>query len=366
MDNSNTGNKMDFVVVGAGVIGISTAFRLFEINPNFKVTVLSKSFPDDGLIDVNYTSNKAGAHFRPFPSKDENELRDSKLTHLTYKKFLKLSESNPETSIRIIDGYDFIEFDNKFYKNLSQGYTEIIEDFKLIKDSDLPGDAKFGAKYKTFSVNPYIYMKFLIDLMVSKKFKIELVQKYVSSLKQVSELYPNSTIINCTGLGLQYSGCNLYDPKSFKIRGQILLVRPPKKAREEGCFNKTVTYQLSNGEWNFIIPRILENGEQSMVLGGSKTLNNLNKYPIKGESLKIINNAKSRFPELFHDDGNLDIIDTIVGFRPARETGVLINTEFHDNVKIVNCYGFGGSGVEMSWGAAVKAADLAVKRNVKL
>lgn len=80
------------VIVGGGIIGISTAYRIAELQPNAEITIISKDLPESGLLNPFYTSSKAGAHFRPFPSKNEYELRDSKLTHETYKQFKKLSK----------------------------------------------------------------------------------------------------------------------------------------------------------------------------------------------------------------------------------------------------------------------------------
>lgn len=81
------------VIVGAGVIGISTAFRISEIDPYAKIVIISKDFPESGLLNPYYTSSKAGAHFRPFPSKSDAEFRDSKYTAATYTKFKKLARN---------------------------------------------------------------------------------------------------------------------------------------------------------------------------------------------------------------------------------------------------------------------------------
>lgn len=346
------------VIVGGGVIGISTAFRIAEINPNAKLVIISKDFPDTGLLNPYYTSSKAGAHFRPFPSKSDAEYRDSKFTHYTYKKFQELAIKHPESSIKLIKGIDYIEFENPLYESLSKGYTEVVKDFKVIPKNQLPLNVKFGAEYLTFCVNPHVYMNFMLDSLKLRQ-KIELIKREVYSLKQVSEIYPNSILINCTGNGLLFNGN--HDPKCYSIRGQTLLVRPPLKYLNE-FENSTITYQLANGEWCFNIPRPLNGG---IIIGGTKNPNSFKDVPIEEETKSLINNAKIRFPHLFNEkDGTLDILRVNVGFRPAREGGVRSEKEIVDNegkkITIIHCYGFGGCGVEMSWGAAVKTADLAI------
>lgn len=354
-------SQQPVVIVGGGIIGISIAYKLAELNPKIDLTIISKDFPESGLLSPHYTSSKAGAHFRPFPSKNEYELRDSKFTRGTYNRFKKLAVEHPETSIKFITGVDYLEFDNKLYENLSAGYTEVVDDFEVIPKNKLPKGIKFGAKYKTFSVNPHKYMEFMLNSLNIKQ-SIKLIQRQVYSLKQVSELFPNSIIVNCTGNGLLFSGD--HDANCFSIRGQTLSVRPPLHQLEK-FENQTITYQLANGEWCFCIPRPLNGG---IIVGGSKNEENFKDTPDDYETTRLISNASEKFPELFETkDGKLDILRVNVGFRPARNGGVRLEREVVNNdVVIVHCYGFGGCGVEMSWGAAEKAAELIVSSKAKL
>lgn len=344
------------VIVGAGVIGISTAYKIAKINPHAKITIISKDFPETGLFNPYYTSSKAGAHFRPFPSKSDVEFRDSKYTHATYEQFKKLAIEHPESSVKIMTGIDYLEYDNELYSSLSKGYTEVVENFEVISKSNLPTGVKFGASYKTFSVNPHVYMQFMLDSLKMRQ-KITLIRKEVYSLKQVSTLYEGSLIINCTGNGLLFDGS--HDPACFSIRGQTLLVRPPLEYLPE-FENKTITIQMANGEWCFFIPRPLNGG---IILGGTKNEHCYQDIPVEEETTRLIENARSRFSHLFDQKtGALDILRINVGFRPARRGGVrlekeLVKTE-KGSVTIVHCYGFGGSGVEMSWGAAEKVSEL--------
>ncbi|GMF08154.1 unnamed protein product [Ambrosiozyma monospora] len=111
----------DIVIVGAGVIGLSVAYQLItEHNyPSPKIKIVSQDFPSTGLLNPHYTSSKSGAHFRPFPSKSDAELRDSKLARPTYHFFKKLARPHPESSVKWIDGYDFIERDDELYETLA-------------------------------------------------------------------------------------------------------------------------------------------------------------------------------------------------------------------------------------------------------
>lgn len=346
---------MEVVIVGAGVIGLSSALAIAESHPGVQLTVVAREFPLDGLKSLHYTTNKSGAHFRPFPSKTEKDFQDSKLARGTLRRFNQLVKSHPETSIKFITGYDFIEKEDQLYESVGRGYTEEIEDFQVIPASEYPNDhVKFGAKYKTFSVYPQQYLLWLKQRLFMR-YHTKFVQMDVQSLNQVSQMYPGAKIVNATGMGLKFNGG--YDEKCYPIRGQVLLVRPPTAQVLDKYLGKTITFQLENGDWCFVIPRGFDNG---IILGGTKVVNSSNGEINFAERDTVIANARVRFPDLFNADGELDILDYSIGLRPARDGGVRLQREVFDNgrVEVVHAYGFGGTGVEMSWGAAECVSSL--------
>lgn len=75
--------------------------------------------------------------------------------------------------------------------------------------------------------------------------------------------------------------------------------------------------------------------------------------------------GRKYFPELFIN-GQLDIHRINVGFRPARTGGVSINKYKAGDLVVVNCYGFAGSGMKMSWGGAQRAISLLFANKSKL
>lgn len=344
---------MDVVVVGGGIIGLSSALAVAEKFPKARIVVVAREFPTDGLNSVNYTTNKSGAHFRPFPSKSPKEYADSKLARGTLRRFKKLAAMHPETSIKFITGYDYIEKKDPLYENVARGYSEEIDDFRVIPPHELPNEnVQFGASYKTFSVYPQTYLLWLQQRLFMR-YHVEFVHREVASLAQVAEQYPGATIVNATGMGLQYNGG--YDPTCFPIRGQVLLVRPPSATVLDKYLAQTITYQLSNGDWSFVIPRGFDNG---IIVGGTKVVNSCNGEISPSERETVVENARLRFPDLFGPDGNLDIVAHSIGLRPARHNGVRIEREVFGTTTVIHAYGFGGTGVEMSWGAAENVANL--------
>lgn len=344
----------DIVVVGAGVIGLSAALALSE--EGYKVKIIAKHLPTDPL-NSQYTSQWAGAHFRPYPSKSDKDYEESKLARRTLKRFKRVAVEEPWSSIKFIEGIDYLETQG-LYGVKSRGYFEELTNMKEISKDKLPKNVSFGAKYDTWIVNSPLYIQYL-QRKLTFEYGVQFERQEIGSLKQVSQSNPGAIIVNATGLGVQYNGG--LDPNSFVIRGQTLLVRAPKGNPYE---NKTITHQSSDGSWTFLIPRPLDGG---LIIGGTKQVDDYQTTPKIEDTKAITSRAKVLFPEVFID-GELDIRNINVGFRPARKGGIRIESERIDNQQIVHVYGFGGMGYETSWGAAEEVLKLvkSLSRDSKL
>ncbi|CAH2355248.1 putative D-amino-acid oxidase [[Candida] railenensis] len=355
--------KQDIVVVGAGVIGLTNAVLICEQHKDVNVTVIARYFPDDSLHEPEYTSAWAGAHFRPFPSKNEAEQKEYPLTRLTQKHFRKLAVSNPESSVTFVTGEDFLEDPPQNYLDLPKSYVEDMEDFEIVHDKNELASkrAAFGARYKTWVVNPPIYLNYLLNKL-NVEHGVKFMRANLTSLKQVysiPEISSSSILINCTGQGLQYNGG--YDPLSFPIRGQTLLVRPPLPVKAGPYFSKTTTHQGKDGNWTFCINRPFHGG---VIVGGTKQPNDFYNKPRQSDTDAVLKRAEKIFPELMKTDEvtgkkYFDVFKTNVGFRPARNGGVRIELENVDGGRrILHAYGLAGSGYELSYGVATEVDAL--------
>lgn len=340
----------DIVIVGAGVVGLTCAWILAE--EGFHVKIIANKVPSSFKDDTNFTSPWAGAHFRPFPANNAGDLKDFPMTRTTFAVFKEIAYKYPESSVSFMKGVDYVEADEEPYTRLNPGYAEGLESFQVLDSRTLPANVKFGSMYETWCLNAPLYLQFL-ERRLRMYYGVEFVTATLISLQQVSLNFPGATIINCSGMGLQYKGG--YDKACFQVRGQTLLVRVPKDCIYK---NMTVTHRLSNEAFSFVIPRPCDGG---VIVGGTRQPGNMASTPSLDDTENPVKHAVERFPELLvYKEGipTLDIVKVNVGFRPMRKGGVRLEKEIVGKATIIHCYGFGSSGFEMSWGAAKHVSNI--------
>lgn len=354
----------EVVIVGAGVLGLSSAFAIAEnYQRPLKLTVVAEHDPESIPYLSQYTSPWAGAHFRPFPSKNAAELKDYPLSRVTLSRFKELAESNPESSIKFVKGTEYFGAPDHFYQNLTEGYREDIDGFRILEKSELPPGVQMGTEYDTYVVNSPHYLSFLYRKL-KFQYDVRFIKARLSSLSEALQYAESNApvIVNCTGMGLQWSGG--YDAACFPIRGQTLLINPPTGNK---FANTTVTHQLASNEWTFCIPRPLDGG---MILGGTKQPHETDDAPRPADTHALLERGAKLFPELMKVDNcglkYFDIVRVNVGFRPAREGGLNLSVDNHNGTNVINAYGAGGSGYEFSYGVGYSVYKLLLELKSKI
>lgn len=347
-------NQSRIVIIGAGVIGLTTALVLAD--KGYPVTVIAAHYPRDNSSE--YTSIWAGAHFRPFPSASESDLRERNYTRETLKFFAGFSQQHPEASIRFTKGADWLEAPSENYKKIPGSYRDGLSNFEDVSsDESLPPGVKFACSYDTWVLNAPLYVEFL-HRRLETHYGVEFKRQKLASLKEVYSIYKDETIgavINATAFGLQFAGG--YDPLTYPVRGQILALRIPPTNR---FAHETITHQAADGSWTYVINRPCDGG---CVLGGTRQVDDRDPNPRESDTLSIKKRAKALFPELFVKElpggtKDLDIIRATVGFRPTRKGGSRVEAERVEGHLIVHAYGISGMGFESSYGMALHAVSL--------
>ncbi|BCR90016.1 FAD-dependent oxidoreductase [Aspergillus chevalieri] len=341
------------VVIGAGVIGLTTALTLqTHLSPSQSILLIARDFPS--TTSINYASPWAGAHYRPIPGTTPQALRESSQARRTYAAFKRLVTQEPAAGIEEVEGVEYLENPPEEYlekRGVEDAYSSYLDGFCQLRsggdgEDGLPEGVKWGVRYKTFVVNSPVYCAHLL-----RRFVLNGGRTMTYDLADTNEAFyvgeNVKTVVSCSGMGFN-------DPKSFIIKGQTCLVRNPCAI--------TLTRQNSDGTWSFCIPRPLYGGT---IIGGTKEPNNWDPNPSPQTRAKILSNAAKWFPFTAQSQGKFDVIRDIVGRRPAREGGMRIEIErIADGKTVVHAYGAGGRGFELSVGVAEDVVDLMFENGI--
>ncbi|KAL1955611.1 hypothetical protein VTO42DRAFT_8414 [Malbranchea cinnamomea] len=339
--------KETIVVIGAGVLGLSSALVLLENLPSsqYRVLLLASHFPTDPN-HPSYATTNAGAHYRPIPANTPQLKAEAHLGQITHERFKKIASTRPEWGVTLLEGIDYVSGEaTPAYQALLPEY-KALEGFRVLEKHEMPAGVEFGARYETYTVDTETYTYHLLRQI--RLLGGELLRRRLNDPNEAFYLEGHNVklVVNCSGLGFN-------DPKSFIIRGQICLVSNP-------C-DRTITQQHADGTWSFIIPRGLNGGT---IIGGTKQPHDWNPTPSLEVRKQLLKNAAKMYPAILGKDKKFNVIRDVVGRRPAREGGMRLEVEdFPGERKIVHAYGAGGRGIELSWGVAEEVWKM-VKPNV--
>ena len=84
-----------YVILGAGVVGLTTALELSDRYPTAHITILAKHMPGDTSID--YTSPWAGANWLSVAT---DNGRQEEWDRITYRKFEELADDVKECGVK--------------------------------------------------------------------------------------------------------------------------------------------------------------------------------------------------------------------------------------------------------------------------
>ncbi|KAI8682376.1 DAO domain-containing protein [Fusarium sp. Ph1] len=353
------------VVVGAGIIGLTSALKIQQLlaesptTQSTSVLLVAKEWPTSipgapTSHSADYASMWAGAHVRPIPGSTPQLRREAKWLKHTVSELESHRQSEPWVGIRRLPGIEYLEEPSPDYlKQDAQSFAAEtgLSGYRKYEVHELPEGVKLAFEYETYCINSPLYCSNLL-----RKFILQGGKTLQRELKSEEEAFTLASqalfVVNASGMGFK-------DTKCFPIKGkfgQIVLTNL-------AAADKTITKQLKDGSWSFIIPRSFNGGT---VIGGTKEPGDWRIEPSLELRQRVLDNAKSIAAESCGQNqvpGPLKVIKDVVGRRPAREGGMRVETETKDNSQgvqyVIHAYGAGGRGYEISWGVASEVADLA-------
>lgn len=147
-----------FLVIGAGVIGLTTALELRARFPEARIKIAARYLPGDAAPD--YTSAWGGANW--FPASNDNG-RQEDWDAITYRKFRQLSSTHPASGVlpmNIRFHYDR-PIDEVGIKTQATGklwFEDLVGGLTKIEGDALPKGTAFGFEMASFVINVQKYL----------------------------------------------------------------------------------------------------------------------------------------------------------------------------------------------------------------
>jgi D-amino-acid oxidase len=311
--------KPMITVIGCGVVGLSSAIMLLEAG--YQVRVWAKDLPP------HTTSNIAAAVWYPY--KVAPELKVAEWGQRSYIIFCELAEQE-ETGIKVLPGVEL------FREPASDPvWASYVRNFRRALPHEITGDYQDGYYFESPVIDTGVYMAYLVQRCKSLGGQIE--QRQINSL---SEAFQGSDIvINCSGLGARSL---IGDKEVYPIRGQVIRVmRDSIKDFFVSADNKGVA--------NYVIPRT-----NDCILGGTADVENWSLEPDAATAQRILDDCTELVPEV----AQANILEHLVGLRPARKAVRLEAEVLPDAGVVIHNYGHGGAGVTISWGCAEQVLSM--------
>lgn len=320
----------DVVVVGAGVIGLTTAVRLLEAGA--KVLVRTAGAP------LGTTSAIAGAMIGPvFGDPADPVLGWLRASDAVFRRLA----NEPASGVSIRSG--------RLLSAPALGdelppWAPTVPGFRplsghLDRSDETPPGFSTGMWAELPFADMPVYLAWLTDRVGRLGGRVEL--SPVRSLEDAGR--DADVVVNCAGLA---AGELAGDPSMTPIRGQHVIVDAP--------WLTDFVYEAGGGAaWVGVMPH-----GRRVVLGGVAQPGNTDLVPDPAVTRGILERCIAAVPGL----ADAPVIGVEVGIRPGRPSVRLDREDGRSRPCVVHNYGHAGNGVMLSWGCADAATALALGR----
>lgn len=328
----SSGKKEKAVVIGAGIIGLTTALKAQEAG--FNVRIIADRPP------LKTTSAKAGAAFEPFQPGAVSSEDMIYFVKEGLKGYEAIIEKYPE-SLSGIRRHDLYSTSVKTIDPANIPFLAAFPEWNFIT-KNVPGAGRYKSAIVLKNVpmiDPTKTLPFLAEKFLRNGGTMQVPAPKIHRMQDFFDEISEKVVFNCTGLGAKEL---LGDMDMHPMRGQIVIL------------NKTPNwdYSILGDDVFYIFPRMT-----STVLGGTTELGETEETTTTDAIIRIIFSAL----KIMSFDPEKDIQRTYAALRPYRTTGVNVSMEKINGIKHIRVIGFGGSGWTFNWGAAQRAVELATK-----
>ena len=295
-------------MVGAGVVGLSSAIRLAEAG--HPVDVLARDLP------LETTSATAGGLWLPYLAEPTDAV--TQWAQVTLLALLELADSAADVGVVLRDGY-----------LLGRGHSppdwsEGLKQIELTAVARPTPQHDHGWHLRVPLIDMTRYLPYLVR-------RLKAAGGTLTRLP-LTALPRRGLVVNCTGLA---SRALAGDPSMWPVRGQVVWMTNPG-------LTTWWSDESDPQQPTHVLPHA-----GHVVVGGTAEADNWSMTPVDDITTQIVERARTLVPAL----RSASVTSQRVGLRPARPT-VRLETVHGPENTVVHCYGHGGCGVTLSWGCA--------------
>lgn len=311
----------DVLVIGAGVIGLTTAITFAEAGA--RTTIWAAG---DGPATTSYA---AGASWGIHLLNPEGSVAAWSAATLDV---LKRLATDPATGVRITAGMEASRVPMS-----APDWGAPVDGLRPLAPDELPPGYVVGWHQRIPLVDMPVYLRYL-----RSRYDAEggaFVSRRVGSLAEAAGAA--SLVVNATGMGARELA---HDASLVPVRGQVVIVE-----------NIGVTEFFADGpddseELTYFFPH----GDR-ILLGGVAVAGDWRRTPDPAVAAGIVERCAVIESRL----RTARVIEHRVGLRPGRPRPRLEADTLPDGTPVIHNYGHGGSGVTLAWGCAAAVAALA-------
>ncbi|MGZ6164409.1 MAG: FAD-dependent oxidoreductase, partial [Myxococcaceae bacterium] len=289
-------------VVGAGVVGLTTALALREVG--HRVRVLAAERPE------RTTSAVAGAVWYPFEVGPREKV--NRWARTTREWLLALGRAVPAAGVDVLTVLECAS------DSRPPWWSEAVEDLRCV-DRPLPRGAPFGWEFEAPRVEPALHLPWL-ESQLERPIEIARVERL--------EDVPGDLVVNCTGIGARRLAG---DTTLSALLGQTVVVAPG-----EVDLRRMYGDERDLSAMFYVIPR---RGE--LVIGGCALPFEGDVPPAADPGLRTAFRERARAAGFRHGP----VLRDAVGLRPFRP-----EVRLERAGRVIHHYGHGGAGYTLAWG----------------
>lgn len=308
------------IVVGSGVIGLTTAVVLAENGRRVRVWTRE---PAEGT-----TSAVAGALWWPYSVEPLELARAWALESLSV--YEELAARPDETGVRMVEGV-------LGESRLDEQGPWAAARLPGLRASTPEEYAGTGLWARLPLIDMPVQLRWLRERFLRAGGTVEV--RAVADLAEVEAAAP--VVVNCTGLGAREL---VSDPAVRPVRGQLVIVENP------GVRSWLVSTDAVAGTTTYLFPQ-----PDRLVLGGTTEEDEWSLTPDPAVAARIVERCARFAPAV----ARARVLGHRVGLRPVRGVVRLEREVRGGGGVLVHNYGHGGAGVTVAWGCARVAAGLA-------